>query len=95
MTILASACLRRASWGRGLATEAAFTLARHAFTVLDAPRLCAVRHPDNLASLRVMEKLGMRYTGMQVWDGDMVPVHELTRVDWLAAQSSPTRPAYF
>jgi RimJ/RimL family protein N-acetyltransferase len=87
--------LRRASWGRGLATEAALTLAAYAFTVLDAPRLCAVRHPDNVASRRVMEKLGMQFTGMQEWDGARVPVHELTRADWLKRQSSPIHPAYF
>jgi RimJ/RimL family protein N-acetyltransferase len=78
--------LRRASWGRGLATEAAQTLVRHGFEALDAPRLTAVRHPHNDASLRVMERIGMRYAGMQVWDGAEVPVHELTRADWEAAQ---------
>jgi RimJ/RimL family protein N-acetyltransferase len=87
--------LRRASWGSGLATEAASAMAGYAFTVLDAPRLCAVRHPDNLASLRVMDKLGMRCTGIQEWDGAMVPVHELARADWFVAQSSVIHPAYF
>lgn len=79
--------LRRASWGLGLATEAARTLADHAFTVLEAPRLCAVRHPDNTASLRVMDKLGMRFTGIEEWDGARVPVHELARADWRAARA--------
>jgi RimJ/RimL family protein N-acetyltransferase len=81
--------LRRASWGLGLATEAARTMADYAFTVLEAPRLCAVRHPDNTASLRVMDKLGMRFAGMEEWDGMLVPVHELTRADWR------THSAYF
>ena len=80
--------LRRASWGQGLATEAARTLAAHAFDVLDAPLLCAVCHPDNAASQRVMDKLGMRYTGMEAWDGDRVAVHALTRTEWLAARAA-------
>ncbi|MDN4051805.1 GNAT family N-acetyltransferase [Massilia sp. YIM B02763] len=80
--------LRRASWGRGLATEAAFTLARHGFDALGAPRLCAIRHPGNEASRRVMDKLGMRYTGMQVWNGEEVPVHVLERRDWDAAHGA-------
>ena len=84
--------LRRASWGAGLASEAARTMANYAFAVLDAPRLCAVRHPDNTASLRVMDKLGMRFRGIEEWDGAMVPVHELARADW---RSPPTHPAYF
>lgn len=80
--------LRRASWGQGLATEAARTLAGHAFDVLDAPLLCAVRHPDNAASRRVMDRLGMRYTGMEDWDGDRVAVHALTRAEWRAARAA-------
>ena len=83
--------LRRASWGQGLATEAARTLAAHAFDVLDAPLLCAVRHPDNAASQRVMDKLGMRFTGMEDWDGARVPVHALARDAWLAARAAKGR----
>lgn len=76
--------LARAAWGRGLATEAARTMATYAFDVLDAPRLCAIRHPDNLASLRVMERLGMRYIGLDQCDGMTVALHNLSRADWLA-----------
>src|SRR5438067_9876877 len=39
--------LRRDRWGRGLATEAARTILAHAFGALDAPIVCAIRHPDN------------------------------------------------
>jgi RimJ/RimL family protein N-acetyltransferase len=74
--------LRRASWGQGLAGEAMREIVRHGFEALDAPRLCAIRHPDNSTSLRLMERLGMRCTGIQEWDGEMVPVHELTRAEW-------------
>ena len=76
--------LRRASWGLGLATEAAREIVRYGFEVLDAPRLCATRHPQNAASLRVMQKLGMRDAGLQEWNGERVPVHELLRADWQA-----------
>lgn len=76
--------LRREFWGKGYATEAALTLADYAFTVLDAPRLCAIRHPDNTASQRVMERLGMRYVGREPCDGIDVDVHVLPRADWLA-----------
>jgi len=76
--------LRRDCWGRGLALEAAQALARHAFEALDAPLVCATRHPDNLASARVMDRLGMRHAGLQPWDGEPVAVHELLREDWRA-----------
>lgn len=51
--------LRRAAWGRGLATEGAMEARDHAFGELDLPRLVALVHPENTASLRVAEKLGM------------------------------------
>ena len=86
--------LRRDRWGMGLASEAARTLARHAFEALDAPLVCALRHPDNLASQKVMERLGMRHVGLQHWHGEQVALHELTRADWQwhAAPGRPSTP---
>jgi RimJ/RimL family protein N-acetyltransferase len=76
--------LRRDRWGRGLASEAARTILGHAFDVLAAPKVCAIRHPDNLNSQRVMERLGMRRVGRQTWHDMEMEVHELARADWLA-----------
>lgn len=50
----------RDSWGRGLATE----LGRHALATATAAgfdRIVAFARPDNLASRRVMEKLGLTH----------------------------------
>ncbi len=55
--------LRRAAWGRGLATEGSRTLLRHAFEVLDQPAVDACARPDNAASIRVMVHCGMQYVG--------------------------------
>ena len=74
--------LRRDRWGMGLVSEAARELVRHGFEDLDAPLLCAMRHPGNLASQRVMDKLGMHYAGVQSWHGEEVAVHELRREAW-------------
>lgn len=51
--------LARPAWGRGYATELGGALIRHAFDVLGAPRVVAQVEPANLASRRVLEKLGM------------------------------------
>lgn len=48
-------------WGQGYATEAAQAVRDYAFGVLCLPRLVALIEPQNLASIRVAEKLGMRY----------------------------------
>lgn len=46
--------------GRGYATEAAAALLGHGFETLGLHRVVATCQPENVASWRVMEKLGMR-----------------------------------
>ena len=70
-------------WRQGLASEAATRMATFAFDSLAAPDLIAMRHPDNVASARVMDRLGMRYRGREVWYGEMGPTYVLSREDWL------------
>ncbi len=52
--------LRRAVWGRGYATEGARALIHKGFTELGVQRVFATTYQDNLASRRVMEKVGLR-----------------------------------
>jgi RimJ/RimL family protein N-acetyltransferase len=73
-------------WGQGLASEAALRMANHAFSDLAAPELIAVRHPDNAASARVMERLGMRYRGSETWYGETVVTQAISREQWLYRQ---------
>jgi len=53
--------LARAYWGRGYATEAARAVRDYAFDTLRLQRLIAMIDPQNGASIRVAEKLGMVY----------------------------------
>jgi RimJ/RimL family protein N-acetyltransferase len=50
--------LGRAYWGRGIATEAAAMLAQHAFEERGLRRLEAHVYAPNVASARVLEKIG-------------------------------------
>ncbi len=56
--------LRKRYWGQGLATEAARELLRFAFGALGLPRIDSGAAFENVASKRVMEKLGMQYLGL-------------------------------
>lgn len=59
----------RPFWSRGLCTEAARAVVRHAFEVRDAPRVTAFIDAANAPSLRVAEHLGMRYEReAEIWD---------------------------
>jgi RimJ/RimL family protein N-acetyltransferase len=51
-------CLDAAAWGQGYATEAAGTLLQWAFDTLDLNRVQAEADTRNVASARVLEKLG-------------------------------------
>jgi RimJ/RimL family protein N-acetyltransferase len=51
-------CLGEATWGHGYATEAARALLQWAFDTLDLNRVQAQTDTRNLASARVLEKLG-------------------------------------
>jgi len=44
-------------WGKGLATEAASAWVRAAFDEFHIDRLTALVHPENVASIRVLEKI--------------------------------------
>lgn len=63
--------LLREWWGRGVATEAASDVLRFAFDDIGLDQLLSIRHVDNEASGRVMEKLGF-----QSYLRTVVPVHE-------------------
>ena len=66
-------------WGRGLATEAARACLRFAFEEAGLESVVAGTDPPNSASLRVIEKLGMRPVG-ELLPG--VPYFELKREDF-------------
>jgi [ribosomal protein S5]-alanine N-acetyltransferase len=51
-------CLAEAAWGHGYATEAARALLQWAFDTLDLNRVQAETDTRNVASARVLEKLG-------------------------------------
>src|SRR5687767_12978749 len=67
--------LTRAAWGRGIATEAAGALVSHALGTLALPRVVAVTYPDNVASQRVLDKLGFERRGLREYKGVQATFH--------------------
>jgi ribosomal-protein-alanine N-acetyltransferase len=53
--------LAKAHWNQGLTTEAARASLRYGFEELRLERIVAFAVAENIASTRVMEKVGMRY----------------------------------
>lgn len=65
----------RAYWGQGYATEAALAVRDYAFRELGLPRLIAMIDPQNTASIRVAEKIGMCYETDVMFEGYTHPDH--------------------
>lgn len=81
--------------GRGIATRAARLALGHGFETLGLERLAAYASAPNLASLRVLEAIGMRRTGVQrraVRTADGTPVdlvgYDLLAEEWAADRST-------
>jgi ribosomal-protein-alanine N-acetyltransferase len=70
--------LARDAWGNGYATEAARAVVAWGFDSVGLERIVAVVHPQNAASLQVVEKLGMRALGTAVHYGVELLKYELT-----------------
>lgn len=73
--------LVRSAWRRGIASEAARALARHAFETVRLPRVIADISADNGASTRVAQKLGMHRVGYAESDGRRYERYRLVRDD--------------
>ncbi len=58
------------AWGHGYATEAAAAALRYGFDVAGLDEIVAVAYPENTASRRVMEKIGMSYDGRGIYYGN-------------------------
>ncbi len=71
--------LRRDFWGRGLATEAAIACRDWAFTHLNTERLISLIRPENLASRRVAERMGMTLWKEVNWRGLVHCVYSVER----------------
>ena len=69
--------------GKGYATEAGAAIRDEAFERLWLESIVAVHHPDNAASRRVVERLGMAFErDVVAKDGWPYCLHRLTRERW-------------
>ena len=76
--------LAHAYWGRGIATESSRAVLRHGFEVPGLERIVGLVLPQNAGSIRVLEKVGMRYAGEIEIYGEGAQRWVLERRDWPA-----------
>jgi RimJ/RimL family protein N-acetyltransferase len=84
----------RECWGNGYATEAAARLIEHAFEELLLPEVVAAIHPLNVASARVVEKLGLTVREKIEWPKqglvELYAIGRDTYEEWCRRSSSAT-----
>lgn len=71
--------LARAAWGKGYATEIAQAMLRVGFDTLNLAEIYGVVIPENTASRRVLEKIGMHNLGIGDYNGFPIEVLVLER----------------
>ena len=69
-------------WNMGLTTEAAIATLKYSFEKVKLNRIVAIAHPQNIASVRVIQKVGMKYEkNARFYNVDVV-YYGLNREDW-------------
>jgi [ribosomal protein S5]-alanine N-acetyltransferase len=69
-------------WGRGFATEMTVAVVRYAFDELGVAEVSAMLQPDNAASMRVLEKSGLRRMPDFLYLGSPAALFRVTRDEW-------------
>lgn len=67
----------KTAWGKGYATEAAFACIKYGFEKLNLQRIIGRAMPDNIGSLRVLEKCGMTFIGDEIVDDHPAKTYEI------------------
>ena len=65
--------LSRESWGQGYATEGARAVLQHGFNVVGLEEIVSFTIPANVASWRVMQKIGMQHDPADDFDHPLLP----------------------
>ena len=71
--------LAHAYWGKGLASEATKACRDYGFGKLGFQRLISIFDPRNLASIRVAEKLGMKFEKASEFEGAPLHIYGVAR----------------
>lgn len=76
--------LRKIYWGKGYAFEAANAVMDYSFTKLNADELYAGHHPQNVASKKLLTRLGFQYIGDNYYKPTRLyhPSYKMTSQDY-------------
>lgn len=73
---------KKAYWGKGYGTEAASICINDGFTRLQLQRIYAEAYAENIGSIRIMEKIGMKYLKDTILKGATGKVYEMLKTNY-------------
>ena len=76
--------LLKKEWGKGFASEAAQHTLEYGFNKLNLPLITGKAHKENIASLKILEKLGMNFIGEEIEDTCPIKVYTIANPKPLA-----------
>jgi RimJ/RimL family protein N-acetyltransferase len=76
--------LGRDSWGKGYATEGARRALQHVFTEMNRDHVISLIAPDNVASIKVAERIGEKVEGETEFMNRKVLIYGISRKQWQA-----------
>ncbi|NDJ20546.1 GNAT family N-acetyltransferase [Nostoc sp. B(2019)] len=69
-------------WNMGLGTEASQATLQYGFGELKLDRIVAIAKPENIASVRIIQKVGMKYQKNAHYYGHDVVYYAISRSEW-------------
>ncbi|MCW5518764.1 GNAT family N-acetyltransferase [Aureitalea sp. L0-47] len=78
---------RKKYWGKGIATETAIASLQYGFDKLELDEISGAADVDNIASNKILQKVGLRY--VETFEFEGIPHHwyTLKRSEWLEINS--------
>ena len=74
--------IKKAFWGKGYGTEAASMCIKDGFTRLHLQRIYAEAYAENIGSIRIMEKVGMKYLKDTILEDAPGKVYEMLKTNY-------------
>ena len=74
--------LKRKFWGKGFATEAAIESLSYGFVTLGLHEIYAGAHVNNIASNKILRKVGFHHLETFQYDGSPHHWYKITNTDW-------------
>lgn len=79
--------LKKRFWNKGFATEAAQGVLQYGFETLNLDKIHAKAMQENVASVEVMKKIGMKFIDQRMFDLHPGVYYELTKNEWQEMQN--------